>query len=80
MTSTNAQRFRVFLITDYTELLQTPAYAAAAAKHTPETLADAMIAGLANGSADKEGAAVKRACKALGVKHTYKALREYLSA
>ena len=77
--STNRDRFKVFLVTDYTDLLHTPAYAAAAAKHTPESLADAMIAGLANGSADKEGAPVKRACKALGIKHTYKALREYLT-
>ena len=76
--STNRERFKVFLVTTYAELFQTPDYAMAAARHTPESLAEKMIAGLIDGTADKDGDGIKRACRALGLKHTYKTIREYL--
>ncbi len=37
------------------------------------------VYGLATGIANKDSAAIKAACKALGIKHTYTALRAYLT-
>ena len=44
-----------------------------------ERLADSMIDHLISGSASKDGAALKQTCKLLKIKHTYKAIREYLA-
>jgi hypothetical protein len=38
-----------------------------------------MCAGLADGTADKSGEGVKRTCAVLGIKHTYKAIKAYLT-
>jgi hypothetical protein len=46
---------------------------------TPESLAKKMTLGLADGSASKDGEGIKRTCKALGIKHTYKAIHAYLT-
>jgi hypothetical protein len=34
--------------------------------------------GLVTGGANKDSAPIKRTCKALGIKHTYTAIREYV--
>jgi hypothetical protein len=38
-----------------------------------------MLAGLAKGSANKDSPPIKRTCKRLGIKHTYKAIQEQLA-
>ena len=55
-----------------------PDYAYSAAHTTPDALAAKMTAGLLTGAANKEGKGIKSACKALGVKYTYGAIRAYL--
>lgn len=78
---TNTERFRAELITAYTDLFANDAeYAYSAARCTPESLADKMLPGLVTGGANKDGAGIKRACKAVGIAHTYKAIRAFLSA
>lgn len=78
---TNQTKFRLALQCAYTDLFaSSPEYAFSAAKTTPEALAAKMTAGLANGSANKDGDGIKRACKACGIKPTYKAIRAYLEA
>lgn len=46
---------------------------------TPKELAAKMANGLASGSANKDGEGVKLACKACGIKNTYKDLRAFLN-
>lgn len=36
--------------------------------------------GLANGSANKDSHAIKWTCKELGINHTYKAIKEFLTS
>jgi hypothetical protein len=55
-------------------------YAHVAARTTPEKLADIMTRGLLDGSADKDGAGIRGVCRDFGIKHTYKAIREFLKA
>lgn len=43
-------------------------------------LANRMIEGLLTGRASKDGQAIKHTCKMLGIKHTYKAIQEYLKS
>lgn len=43
-------------------------------------LAVRMTDGLVTGAANKDSAPIKRACKALGIKHTYTAIREYVGS
>ena len=72
-------RFFIVLKSQYTHRFETdPAFAHVASRTTPEDLARKMTCGLAAGSANKDGAAVKATCAALGIKHTYKAIREFL--
>jgi hypothetical protein len=47
--------------------------------HTLPELAVRMTDSLKSGAANKDGNAIKRTCKVLGIKHTYKALKEFLS-
>ena len=76
----NKKRFRSELVIAYRELFSTdPDYAFAAARMTPEALAEKMIAGLVDGSANHDGSGIKRACKAVGIKHTRTAIRAYLA-
>lgn len=42
-----------------------------------ERLAMRMTDGMLAGTADKDGDAIKATCKALGIKHTYKAIKEF---
>lgn len=55
-----------------------PEYSYAKARTTPQALAGKMTYGLRVGSANKDGEGIKRTCKELGIKHTYKAIQEYL--
>lgn len=41
-------------------------------------LAHKMTIGLVTGAANKDGKAVKLTCKALGIAHTYKAIKEFI--
>ena len=51
----------------------------AASRYTPQELAEKMTRGLINGSASKDGEGITRTCKVLGIKHTYKAIKAFLS-
>lgn len=79
---TNFETFRAALQTQYEHLFANdPSYALAAKRTTPEEMARKFTAGLAgNGSVSKDGKGIETVCKALKIKHTYKALREYLAA
>lgn len=57
-----------------------PDYAHVASHLTPEALARKMTLGLDNGTASKDGKAIRSACRILKIDHTYKAIRAYLSA
>ena len=76
--ATNRETFTATLAAQYRDLFALPDYAMAAARYTPESLAEKMTAGLLVGGSSKDGDGIKRACKALGVKHTYKAIIAYL--
>jgi hypothetical protein len=72
--------FRAHLLSAYTDLLQyDPAYALAGARTTPTDLADRMVQALANGTANIEGEGIRRACRAVGIRQTRKAIRDYLT-
>jgi hypothetical protein len=75
---TQFDQFYTTLAEQYRTLFQTPKYAMAAARYTPEDLARKMTCGLAAGTADKDGEGIIKTCKALGISHTYKAIRAYL--
>lgn len=75
---TNRETFETALVTAYTDLFANdPEYAYAASRTTPAALAAKMTAGLLTGSANKDGEGIKRACKACGIKHTYKAIQAF---
>lgn len=76
--TSNADRFIEVLTAQYVDLFKTDEYAYAAQTTTPEALAGKMTVSLARGAANKDGTGIKRTCKALGIKHTYQAIREYL--
>jgi hypothetical protein len=76
----NRDTFVAALTAAYVRLFETPDYAYAAARTTPEALAVKMTDGLASGRANKAGEGIQAACKAVGVRHTYTAIRAYLTA
>lgn len=77
---TNRLKFEAELAKAYESLFATTEdYAYAARLHTPQSLAAKMTAGLADGSANKDGKGIKMACKAVGIKHTYKEIQSYLN-
>lgn len=81
-TSATANRLRFEReLTKAYELLfaNDPEYGYAAKRHTPQSLAVKMTAGLADKSANKDGSGIKMACKAVGIKHTWKEIQSYLS-
>ena len=41
---------------------------------------DKMMAALVAGTANKDGQAIKATCKRLGIKYTYKGIKEYFAA
>jgi hypothetical protein len=75
------QKFIEVLTEQYKDLFaNNPEYAHSANKYTPEKLAQKMTQYLKDGcSANKDGEGIKRTCKILGIKHTYKAIRGYLT-
>ena len=78
---TNRQRFQAQLALAYADLFKNdPAYAPAASSHTPEQLAEKMLAGALDGRANHDGPGFKRACKALGIGSTRKAIKDYCEA
>ena len=73
-------KFQTILTGHYHSLFANdPEYAYAAGRTTPEALAEKMTASLLSGSANKDGAGIKRTCKDLGIKYTYTAIQEYLA-
>ena len=73
--------FTDYLESQYLRLFseQEQAYALAMRKYTPRMLAERMVAGLADGSANKDGEGIKNTCKHFGIKYTYKAIKEFLA-
>ena len=53
-------------------------YSYVADRMTPLALAEKMYPGLKAGTASKDGVAIQRTLKILGIKNTYKALKEAL--
>jgi hypothetical protein len=81
MTMTNRERFVAALTAAYSDLFVPRAedYKIATLRHTPASLAESMTMQLGTGSANKDGEGIKRACKACGIKHTYRAIQEFLA-
>lgn len=78
---TNRDTFRAALEAAYTDLFERdPEYAYVANRMTPAALAEKMTHGLEHGTANKDGAGIQRACKAVGIAHTYRAIKAYLTA
>lgn len=77
----NLAIFESHLSNAYEDLFETdPDYSLAKARYRPTELAYKMALGLAKGEANKDGEGIKRVCKILGIKHTYKAIQLYLHA
>lgn len=80
-TQSNLEKFTSALESAYVDLFANdPEYAYSASRTTPKALASRMASLLMTGDANKEGEGIKRACKACGIKQTYKALSEFLQA
>ena len=54
-------------------------YAYSAATISPEKLAEKMYSSFKAGTANKDGKAIQRTLKRLGIKNTYKAIKEALN-
>lgn len=77
----NRDTFRAHLEAAYTDLFATdPEYAYVASRTTPAALAERMTASLEKGTANKDGEGIRRACRAVGIRHTYRAITAYLRA
>ncbi len=80
-TQVNLDTFYRTLVEQYRTLfVADPDYSYAASRHTPEALARKMTLGLDNGTANKDGKAIRNACRVLGIDHTYTAIRAFLAA
>jgi hypothetical protein len=77
--SDNVKTFKATLERHYAYLFGTEEYKVAANITTPEKLADRMTQGLKEREANKEGEGIKRTCKKLNIKYTYKAIAEFLN-
>ncbi len=76
----NKELFESHLKDAYIDLFQNDAdYSYAAARKTPAELASLMTVSLARGEANLEGKGITRACKAVGIKKTRKAIKEFLN-
>lgn len=78
-TMTTFDQFEATLAAQYRVLFETPEYAYAKSRRTPEELAHKMTSGLAAGTANKDGEGIRKTCKLLGIPYTYKALRDYFN-
>ncbi len=74
------KRFQTVLADQYSQLFALPEYAIAAARYSPAQLAEKMTDGLILGTANKDGDGIKRTCEALGLKHTYVAIKTFLQS
>ena len=74
----NTIKFNQELASAYVKLFEKPEYAFVAASKTPQELADKMTSAFIEGSASNDGDGIKMACKACGIKTTYKAINTYL--
>lgn len=80
-TQKNLDAFCDALADQYHDLFANdPGYVYSARMTTPEALARKMTLGLENGQASKDGKGIVAVCKQFGIKHTYKAIREFLAA
>jgi len=79
-THINLEAFNAQLEKEYAELFKTEEYAYSASRITASALARKMTLGLDNGTANKDGEGIKRTCKHFKIAHTYKGIREFLSA
>ncbi len=76
----NKQKFMDELTLAYRDLFATnPDYQFSATRISPEALALKITNGLHTGGANKDGEGIKRACKACGIKQTYKAIQSYFN-
>ena len=82
MNQGNRAIFELHLTRAYSDLFaNNPEYAHVAARFRPSELAFKVTLGLAKGTGtSKDGEGIKRVCKLLGIKYTYKAIGEYLNA
>lgn len=78
MATANFLLFKETLTEEYKILFENDRYAYVASKNTPLELAEKMTKGLADGKASKDGEGIKKTCERLKIKHTYKAIREFL--
>lgn len=77
--NTNKMRFTELYVGFLRDRFENDAeYAYSAARTSPEALAEKMVNGLIFGNANKDGDAIKSTCKALKIKHTYKAIKAFL--
>ena len=79
MATANFLLFEETLTEQYNILFEDVRYAYVASKNTPEGLAKVMTQGLTDGKASKDGEGIKNTCKKLKIKHTYNAIREFLT-
>jgi len=78
---TNKEKFTHHLEVAYIDLFKNnPEYAYSASMTTPKALTEKMSNWLITGGANKDGDGIKHACKACGIKQTYKAISEYLKS
>lgn len=78
-TQINLDKFHAQLTKEYEILFETPDFDYARKITSPPSLSLKMTLGLDQGTANKDGVGIKRACKHFGVKHTYKAIRAFLN-
>lgn len=74
----NQKAFTLELSKQFVVLFSTPMYTIASKKFTPEAMADKVVSGLLDGTADKSGQGVVNTCKLFNIKLTYKAINEFL--
>lgn len=80
MAVTNRDLFQEELTKQYLVLYESDPNYQYSRKHiTAFDLAEKMVDGLCKGTANKEGEGIKRTCKAFRIKHTYKAIGEFLA-
>lgn len=74
----NREKFKSVLTAQYAVLFKTPDYAMASGRYTPEEMAEKFTQGLIDNIVNKDGEGIIAVCKELKIKHTYKAIQEYL--
>ena len=78
---TKVEKFKYELIKQYRRLLNEGEadYMPVFMRMTPEDLSEKMMPALIKGSANKDSKGIQRTCKALGIKHTYKAIDAFFN-